>query len=615
MTTKKPRKSTAKKTTARTTKRKSTASASRKTTARKKASPKKSTAKPAVAPWLDVANKLDTSADILPIKLPWGMGGIASQIGAVKVGNMWYTNQTNNPVAVMYAAPQYSWASYIAKKARGLEVKKAPQPTNDFGSYTLRPDQVIDVDKVVDSFDSGSPEFLIASLTGVGKTVVAVASALRLRGLRRVLVLCPEPVQAVWRQHLADMGDGGMDWVIINYESNKNLLKPDSRALNAKTTSTKNKNLALHGTPWENFDLVITDESHMTGNPTSQQTRVTEKMIDSGAKSLRMTATPGKDPSKIHYLRRGLAYATESPVFSVENSFDEYVRWAKTQGIKSIVPAPFGNGIAWDGPQSELDTINTIIFNPSSGKNWALRSEPSGWPEQMRSAIPITLTAEERSLYESEWSEFSKVMSGLQSAKNLSRSEAKTKGLAAQVRYRQKVGQLKVPYIIKYAEMLLSGGNQVMISAIYKDTVAALQEGFEKKGVEVALFTGSNTSTREQERIAFQRGEKKVIIFSTTVGISLHAGEEASGANDAERAHIVAEPRWSAIEADQTEGRGTRNAQHAHSYYPYAVDTNDEKVTRTMVRGLATMHTMVGSDVDLIEDLADAMGFALFGDD
>src|SRR5699024_1387983 len=139
-------------------------------------------------------------------------------------------------------------------------------------------------------------------------------------------------------------------------------------------------------TPWEKFDLVITDEAHMTANPTSQQTRVTEKMIDSGGLSLRITATPGRDPSRIHYLRRGLAYATETPVFDASNSLDPYVSWARSQGIAGLSPAPFGAGIQWDGPEDELTRMHQIIFNPDSGNSWALRSEPQGWPEQLRSA-------------------------------------------------------------------------------------------------------------------------------------------------------------------------------------------------------------------------------------
>src|SRR5699024_10049537 len=109
-----------------------------------------------------------------------------------------------------------------------------------------------------------------------------------------------------------------------------------------------------------------------------------------------------------------------------------------------------------------------------------------------------------------------------------------------------------------------------------------------------------------------QRGEKRVIIFTTTTGISLHAGEDASGATMDPRALIVAEPQWSPLAAAQVEGRGTRDAQHAHAYYPYAVGTNDEKVVRTMVTGLGTMNKMRGSDTALLEQLSQTLGFELF---
>lgn len=610
------RKTATKRTTTR--KRAAAASSSRKPATTKRAPAKKSakaTAKkipPAVAPWEELSKSIPGAAT--PLIVPWGAGSYIKTLGAVQVGKNWYYPSDSVPASLAhFVAPDYSWSRFIARKSSGEAVTTPPPPTTDTGIYTLRADQVADKDKIVKAYKDGAPEFLIASLTGVGKTVVAVAAALEMPRVARVLVICPEPVQAVWRQHLADMGDGGMDWVVINYESNKKLLRPDASTLSAKKAATRNKNLALRGTPWESFDLVITDESHMTGNPTSQQTRVTEKMIDSGAKSMRITATPGKNPSKLHYLRRGLTYATGTPMFEVGNSFEPFVRWCESNGITGIKPAAFGNGITWEGPQSELDAMNHIIFHPDGGRDWALRSEPQGWPEQQRSAFPVQLSAAEMDLYETEWGDFQKAMAGARNSATA--AKAKEKGLAAQVRYRQKVGQLKVPHVVDHAMMLLGNGDQVMISAIYKGTVEALTEAFATKGVEVALFTGSNTSTRESERVAFQRGEKKVIIFSTTVGISLHAGEGATNANDAQRSLIVAEPQWSAIGADQTEGRGTRNAQHAHAYYPYAVRTNDEKVVRTMVRGLATMHTMAGSDITLIEQLSAAIGFSLFSDD
>lgn len=604
------RKPAAKKATKRAVPRK--AAPVRKTTPRKAIPKKSSSPIQVIAPWDELSRV--ANSPVTPLTVPWGLNSYVTSLGGVKVGkNYFYPGTSLPPSLAPFASPDFSWIRYISDKASGSTVDTAPPATYDTGKYTLRADQEIDRDTIVHAYANGAPEFLIASLTGVGKTVVAVSAAMAMPDIRRVLVFCPAPVQNVWRQHLRDMGTGGMDWVVINYESNKNLLKPDATSLNAKKTATKNKNLALNGTPWEEFDLIITDESHMTSNPTAQQSRVVEKMIDlsPNVKSLRMTATPGKDPSKLYYLRRGLAYSTGTPVFDVSKSFTPYVDWARQHGIESLGPAPFGNGIMWDGDESELDAMNRIIFSPSGGRTWALRSEPHGWPEQLRSAFPVQLSADERAMYESEWGEFQKAMKGLNS--NTDR-KAKEKGLAAQTRYRQKVGQLKVPYVVDHAAMLVKGGQQVMISAIYKGTVNALQEAFEAKGIPVAIFTGSNQSTRESERIDFQQGRKKVIIFSTTVGISLHAGEDSTNATDVPRSLIVAEPQWSAIAADQTEGRGTRNAQHAHAYYPYALDTNDEKVVKVMTRGLATMNKMAGSDISLIEDLGDAFGFKLFSD-
>ena len=65
---------------------------------------------------------------------------------------------------------------------------------------------------------------------------------------------------------------------------------------------------------------------------------------------------------------------------------------------------------------------------------------------------------------------------------------------------------------------------------------------------------------REEERMRFQRGDAKVVLFTVEEGISLHQGENSAtsgsaspvsqGANDVPRSEVIHDLRWSAIQME-----------------------------------------------------------------
>lgn len=594
-----------KKTAKRSTKRRSTA---KKTT-------KRSTAKKVktpVEPWKEIAKKFKFH-EVVVLDMPWGTGGIAREHGAVNISGLGWVIAKDDIVPTLepYAARSYTWLHYVQDRANNTPY----ETTEGTGKIVLREDQVEDRDAIVRSFTNGAPEYLLASLTGVGKTVTAVAAIKGMPG-REVLIVCPKSVMAGWRYTIDAMGNGGKRWVIINYESTKKLIKPPASALRAKKTATKNKNIALHGTPWFSPDIVVTDEAHKTSNQTSQQTRIVEKFLDTGARSLRITATPGENPAKLHYLRRGLAYATGSPVFSVgEKDFSDYVRWANTHGVKGLIPAKFGNGLDFDGDADSLKTMHNIIY--SRDKPWATRRKPEGWPEQLRTGRPVELTPDEMELYAQEWELFKKEMQEVGAIRSNPKSTkrqvkaAATRGLAAQTRYRQKVGQLKVPYVMDMVRDELSNDHQVVLTVVFQDTVDALANALRSARISFVELTGRNVATREENRIKFQRGEAKVAIVSINEGINLQANEKLSGGNDAPRTMIVVEPKWSAVDMVQQLGRSHRNGEDSPALFPMAVGTIDERVVEKLLVKMISMSTMSGEETDDLRELADVFGFDL----
>lgn len=564
------------------------------------------------APW-----DISVSEKIYIVELPWEMTALGRKHG-VKVDSVgWAVPQaTIPPYLVPYIAKDYSWGRYVQDRING-EGESHSQTTTDTGEFTLRDDQKEDAAAVVECWKKGGPEFLIASGTGTGKTVTSVAAINQYEG-DVVLVVCPKSVIPSWRRTVTKMGDAGKKWIIINYESTKKLLRPPASALNAKKAKTKNKNIALHGTPWFTADIVVCDETHKVKNPTSQQSRVVDKFM-STAKGLRLSATPG-GPAELHYLRRGFIWATGDD-FSIDpddNSFSDYVKWCTKHGVGGIEPALFGNGITFNGGDEDAENMNKVLFSPSKRENvvWAIRRVIDHWPQQERMGIPLELTPEQQNLYNMEWEKFKKVMADVnREMKSTPKKshDAKMKGLAAQIRYRQKVGSLKTDFAVELTKDMVDDGNQVVLSVVFHDTAQRLSELLDKSGIDHVTLTGDNVSTRESDRIKFQQGEVKVMISSITTGVSYHQGDTTVGGNDAPRKMIVVESSYSAQEQYQTEGRVTRDGKMGQVNYLFATDTIDEKVISTVLSKMSMQATVLGDgdDGDMLRELGEVMGVEL----
>lgn len=519
-----------------------------------------------------------------------------------------------------YAPKPYSWEAWLTADLKGSMGNPAPDAST--GAFTLRKDQEEDAAAILNSRQQGLPEFLLGSNVGVGKTPTTIAAVKRMPGVRTVLVICPLPAAAGWRTHLLQMGDGGKRWCIINYESTKKLLLPKSgNRTSGRATRSKNLRLVQSGTPRFGWDVVIRDESHRCGNPESQQTRACDKIISNPPQQrpafvVDLSATAGANPAKLSYLHRGLA-ARSGETSRSHISADDYVDWCKTRGI-SVTRGGFGNALTWEKNKSDLMKMNLLIYKGLP--QWAVRRVPD-WPEQQRIPVPIELTAHETAAYKQEWRQFHKTLREIEKARR-SRSAGgvraspsgteRTKGAAAQMRYRQKAGMLRAQGTAGFVAEMVEKDTQVAVSCEFLKTAQKVREELAAKGIRVSMFTGENRDEREQERIAFQRGHTEVIIFTTTEAVNFHAGESTIAATTTQRVTVVAEPRWSPTAALQVEGRTQRNGTSAPCYYTFATDTAEEKVLRVVTEGMQNIATINGDPtVNFDQFLGEALGVPL----
>lgn len=524
-----------------------------------------------------------------------------------------------------YAPEAYTWMQWHENHLNNTTPKGNPKPDPTTGTLTLYPEQKADVQAILTAHQAGAPEFLLANEVGTGKTAISIAAAKQIPHAKNILIVAPLGPTFGWKHHIQQMGDGGKNWCIINYESALKLLEPPTKALTTKSIKTRNRQTIQHGKPRTQWDVVISDESHNLGNPDSQRQRALDKIIagPTGTKpafSLRVSATAGRNITKLGYLHRGIAWATKSTIRQ-KFSAEEYLQWCKTNGFQ--VELTFGNHLTWERNERDLKLMNSILFGRKP--TWGIRRLPN-WEEVRRIPLPVELTPAERAAYNTQWSEFKEASErarqittrvrndphASREAKHQAR-DAQAKGLVAQIRYRQKVGMLKAHGNARFVQQMLENDKQVAISCEFMSTVKKYQEELAALGIEAAIYTGKNRDTREQERIAFQRGEKKVIIFTPTAGFNLQAGDSSvPGATDTPRVQLCAEPRWSPDPAVQAEGRTHRNYKLAPVYYSYAVDTQDEAVITRCIQGMNDMKKLLGDKETQLRGLAQALGIALF---
>lgn len=504
-----------------------------------------------------------------------------------------------------YLPKKYSWTSYQMRKGTGNRL-----PVTDTGSIVLRPDQLDNVRTLKRAFDAGCPEVVIASETGTGKTYTALHLAMSLEGSGKILIVCPKSVIPGWRRSIEMFGgDHGKRFCIVNYESAKNLIKPPPKTgRNAKRAKTKrgesnrkkriNVERVTKGQSYVKWDVIVFDESHYLTNFESQRSKASEIFINANSESkvIRISATIGHDPTKLGYLARGFAWRTGRTIPRQGASLDQWFNWCERQGfdVEKVTWGP-STTIKWTKNDADLERINHLLFG---GKiSWAVRADP-GWGSINRYQVPIELDQVEHDAYQETWDEFQKTMRTLEKLKSQggtsnAKQQANQKGLAAQIRYRQKVGILKAPYIASYIKDLIDSNDvQVAVSCEFLGTVDVLIQHLGAS--KVAEFTGRNEATREEERVAFQTGKKPIIIFTPSEGFNLQQGELID--NDVPRIQICGEPSWLAIKGKQKEGRTNRNGMKAPVIYPSAVNTTDYKIIKGLMDGYDNISKMMGDE-------------------
>jgi hypothetical protein len=534
------------------------------------------------------------------LEVPWELRRTASDAGAQwqppPIG-AWTWTGARLPAKL---AP-FDSLPFSPERWKEDELNGRPRPAPPASAGLVpRPHQREAATVILAAIRAGRLGFLLADDTGLGKTISAWTAVLAAATARIVLICCPLSVIPHWRGTLLQMGTGGARVLICNYDRLKQLLEPPPEARRAVRRRTRNQRIAANGTPRIHPDLVIPDEAHALRHPDSQRSQAMAHLTADARFVLYLSATAGQNPLDLAYLAALLGQVTGEPV---PGDQDGFVAWCEGHNVQ-VEKASYGRRV-WQENDRDIAWMRRLLFDVvDQGVPLGLRRLPTdiaGWPELRHQPMPVALDVHARVLYATAWREFRRQM-GLAVRQQQAGKHAKAAetGRLAKLRFRQKCSLLRVPGTAQLVADQLDAGRQVFVSVEFLETLDALQAELAARRIRCAVITGEVVgAARERQRLAFQRGQVKVVLSTITEGISLHAGEQLRGRvlSTAPRVTAIHDVRYSGFALSHISGRCHRDGQAAPVLWLYGEGTVDEDVVGVAVPRMRTMKAMHGDSV------------------
>lgn len=555
---------------------------------------------------------------VFVLDVPWEERQLATTLGAEWVEKI----RKHVYAGTLLPAPLQKYKSVDYSLERWLEDNinraYAPNEAPTGPLFQPRPHQQEGIDDIESAGKAGWRAFVVADSTGVGKSLTGLLGASRVAALRgftaqkkaKLLIIGPKAVLPHWRNTIKQSGVDNLRILVINYDQYKRLLTVPKTAADAKKTRTKNKRIASQGKSFIKWDLIISDESHKLKTIDAQRTQAFETIAgyEQPAKTapfvIFMSATIGQEPMELGYLAPLVGQASRNPGLKLKTwgqwlaDNDFHVKEGKV-GWNWVKPLP--NATPEQKAQvraqqiEDVKKLSAMLFGNGAPSIRRKPEDIAGWPSIQTIPLPVDLSADDYASYNKAWTEFRKEMQMHARGKNPQGS------LAIITRFRQKISLISAPQTVEQILELLDNGIQVAVSVEFMETIEHIRVMLKKHGIEVAEISGRQGLNREYERLRFQKGEVKVVLFSVTEAISLHAKEtlpDGTKATPHRRATIVHDIRWSALQTTQIIGRTHRDGELAIAYFVIANRTVNVRILESMLRKMENMNALSGEDPD-----------------
>lgn len=543
-----------------------------------------------------------------------------------------------------FAPGPFTYGEWVQNALNGTSARKRAAHEQ----FTPMEHQKTGAKAILDAYRKGDPGLLLADTTGLGKTLSAllgVTLAARASGKKtsKVLIVCPKRVIPVWQQTIESLAisQDYSRFLIINYEQLSRLVSPPkTQAMRkAKKARTKNRMIANHGKPKVAWDFVVFDEAHTLKNYGASTVSLLAANVarlnepyQRGTTPFTVfaTATPGSSP-----LNFAIMAGLFSPFLSTDRKRVTPNEWGAFLESRGFHVTEGKTGYRWasvssfdknsDDPQKrrayqraqravaadqreDVRRIGRALTDPQAPFIRRKPEQLAGWPEQQLIPYPVELEQEARPIYEAAWSRFRDWMK-LPGARNDPQAR-----LVETLRYRQKASFLKAEAMAEMMVDVVEQGQQVYAACFFSDTIEKLGQILTKRKIPWTTLTGKlSDEEATANRLAFQKGEAKVIMCSVVEGISLHAGEtlpDGTKATTAPRVSIIFDVRGDPNKAVQSLGRAHRNGQNSVTYFPYFIGTVEKDDVARFVKKYGNMMTMTGEEAgadELAETFQDTL--------
>lgn len=545
------------------------------------------------------------------LDVPWTERDVARVMGGEwidKLKAFVYKGEGIPDVLKQYATKDFSYWRWVEDQLNG-RIKPHEAPLSK--PFVLKPHQREAVDAIANMSKAGWRGFLQSDAPGVGKTLaglVGASEAARGKGFTaskkaRMLVVCPNGAIAHWRNTIRHAGIDNLRILVINYESYKKLLTVPKAATTVKKTRTKNQHIVKSGKPYFYWDYIICDESHKIGNSDSQRSQAFERIAQYSLEAkhapfvIWMSATAGQTPLALSYLCPIIGQATKQtltmetwPVWLKNNGFHVEKKKSGWEWVKVSGP---DDAINRARQREDVERLAKIIFNPKAPSIRRLPEDIAGWPSVTRMSVPVQLSDDSKKQYDKLWTQFRKEMKLSPHGKDPSSS------LVKMLRFSQKSSLLRTSQTVDNINDLLDNGYQVAVSVRFIETLETIKSALKKQGITASEFSGRTFIDNEKERMLFQKGINKVMLFTVEEAVSFHSKEQLSDgstASSAPRAMLIHDIRFSALSITQIIGRTHRDGQKSNAYFLYGEDTIEEKILNIMLNKLQNMTILSGDD-------------------
>lgn len=424
---------------------------------------------------------------------------------------------------------------------------------------------------------------LLADEMGLGKTLQALLYALELQSDRIVVVVCPASAKWVWqRQALEHIG-----WRSHVCEGRK---IPKGFALRHRLVIVNYDILKEWGPYLRRLKpcLVIIDECHKIGNPSTQQTKNTRKLARKAKNIICISATPFDN----HPIQLFPAINLLRP-----DVFDSRMAYAERYCKPELKPW----GWQYKGAEN-CDELHRKLQRTCMIRRLK-RDVLKDLPAKRRIVEPIDIT--NRKEYQQAENDFIGWLT--KKAPTLAKKAAKSEQLTRFGYLKRLAARLKLPFVFDWIDNFLAGTDEkLLLFGIHKSILLPIFERYKKQSV---LVTGETLGKKRQLAFDQFNNDKRFRLF---VGNMDAAGVNWSCTSASTSAFI--ELGWSSGKHEQAEDRTHgisrgRAGFLSQSYYLVGHGTIEERLCDMLQRKAGIKNAVLdggsqGETLDLLDMLA-----------